>query len=247
MTPEEAPPERLAPTTDARPQDAVWPAVRWPPDPRVTLIGRVVEVAVADPLRDGGELFTVLDDDRVWQHVPGRPSSAQEWSERIEERLAAGALPWVVRARHSSAGAPAGSVLGTSSYLDVSDLDARLEIGSTAYTPQVWGTAVNPDTKAVLLAHAFEVLGMGRVQLKTDVRNTRSQAAITRLGASYEGTLRRYQRRADGTVRDTVLFSHHGRGLATRAGPPPAAPRRPGGLTSQHPDTARASGLIAGC
>ena len=48
---------------------------------------------------------------------------------------------------------------------------------------------------------------MGRVQLKTDIRNHRSQQAIARLGATYEGVLRRYQRRADGTVRDTVLFS----------------------------------------
>ncbi|HEU4581308.1 MAG TPA: GNAT family protein, partial [Polyangiaceae bacterium] len=54
---------------------------------------------------------------------------------------------------------------------------------------------------------AFERLGAGRVQLKTDVRNQRSQRAIARLGARYEGTLRRYQRRDDGTVRDTVLFS----------------------------------------
>jgi RimJ/RimL family protein N-acetyltransferase len=59
----------------------------------------------------------------------------------------------------------------------------------------------------LLLGHAFEVLGAERVQLKTDVRNVRSQQAIARLGAHYEGTLRRYQRRADGTVRDTVLFS----------------------------------------
>jgi RimJ/RimL family protein N-acetyltransferase len=54
---------------------------------------------------------------------------------------------------------------------------------------------------------AFEVLGAGRVQLKTDVRNARSQQAIARLGAQYEGVLRRYQRRADDTVRDTVMFS----------------------------------------
>ncbi len=66
---------------------------------------------------------------------------------------------------------------------------------------------MNPETKLLLLGHAFDVLGAGRVQLKTDVRNVRSQQAIARLGARYEGTLRRYQRRADGTVRDTVLFS----------------------------------------
>ena len=46
-----------------------------------------------------------------------------------------------------------------------------------------------------------------RQQLKTDIRNQRSQRAIARLGARYEGVLRRYQRRADGSVRDTVLYS----------------------------------------
>ena len=81
------------------------------------------------------------------------------------------------------------------------------KIGFTTYAPGVWGSAVNPETKLLLLGYAFERLGAGRVQLKTDVRNVRSQLAIARLGARYEGTLRRYQRRADGTVRDTVLFS----------------------------------------
>jgi RimJ/RimL family protein N-acetyltransferase len=66
---------------------------------------------------------------------------------------------------------------------------------------------VNPESKLLLLEYAFGVLGAGRVQLKTDVRNERSQRAIERLGATYEGILRRYQRRADGTVRDTVMFS----------------------------------------
>ena len=82
-----------------------------------------------------------------------------------------------------------------------------MEVGATAYMPAAWGTNVNPDTKRLLLAHAFETLGVGRVQLKTDVRNVRSQQAIARLGARCEGTLRRHQRRDDGTVRDSVLFS----------------------------------------
>ena len=54
---------------------------------------------------------------------------------------------------------------------------------------------------------AFEFAGMGRVQLKTDIRNARSQTAIAKLGAQFEGVLRRYQRRGDDTMRDTVLFS----------------------------------------
>jgi RimJ/RimL family protein N-acetyltransferase len=81
------------------------------------------------------------------------------------------------------------------------------EPAATAYRPELWATRVNPEAKLLLLRFAFEQLGAGRVQLKTDVRNQRSQRAIARLGARYEGTLRRYQRRDDDTVRDTVLFS----------------------------------------
>jgi RimJ/RimL family protein N-acetyltransferase len=199
--------DAFAPVTDARPQDAPWPAMTWPPAPGVALGGRHVEVTCADPARDAEPLFAALDDERVWQHVKGRPDTAHAYAATLDAKRAAGTLQWVVRLRAPYAGLPAGTVVGTTSYLDVSVPDARLEIGSTAYAPAVWGTAVNPDAKRVLLAHAFDVLGAGRVQLKTDVRNVRSQRAIARLGARYEGTLRRYQRRGDGTVRDTVVFS----------------------------------------
>jgi len=199
--------ERFVPIRDARPEDVPWPVMSWPPPPDVRLAGRLVEVVPAVTQRDAEKLFRALDDDRVWQHFAGRPRRPQAVAERLEQRRAAGALPWIVRLRTGYAGLAAGAVVGISSYLDVSVGDARLEIGGTAYAPGVWGTAVNPDTKLALLTHAFEVLGAGRVQLKTDVRNTRSQQAIARLGARYEGTLRRYQRRADATVRDTVLFS----------------------------------------
>jgi len=179
----------------------------WPPLAGVVLRGWVVELAPADPARDAPELFTALDHDDVWRHVAGRPRDADDQARLLEQSLAAGRLPWVVRLVAALAGLPAGTVVGTSTYLDVSVADARLEIGSTAYTPSVWGSAVNPETKLLLLGHAFESLGAGRVQLKTDVRNHRSQLAIARLGAHYEGTLRRYQRRADGTVRDTAMFA----------------------------------------
>jgi RimJ/RimL family protein N-acetyltransferase len=97
--------------------------------------------------------------------------------------------------------------VGTTSYLEVSPRDARGEIGSTTYDPRVWATVVNPECKLLLLGYALDLLGWGRVQLKTDIRNDRSQQAVARLGARYEGTLRRYQRRADGSVRDTPVFS----------------------------------------
>lgn len=136
-----------------------------------------------------------------------RPADPVHYRQLLQDAIATGRLPWLVTLAHEYAGLPAGCVVGTSSYLEASARDARLEIGFTAYRREVWATAVNPDTKLALFGYAFEVLGAGRVQLKTDVRNVRSQSAIARLGAHYEGTLRRYQRRADDTVRDSVLFS----------------------------------------
>jgi RimJ/RimL family protein N-acetyltransferase len=198
---------RFEPVPDARPDDGPWPAMEWPVDPDVRLTGEVVELRVVDIARDAVDLFDALDDERVWQHMSLRPKSVEEYVEQVGRALATGRLPWTVRLRRPVNGLPAGRVVGTSSYLEVSVSDARLEIGSTAYSPAVWGSAVNPEAKLLLLGHAFDMLRVGRVQLKTDVRNVRSQRAIARLGATYEGTLRRYQRRADGSVRDTVMFS----------------------------------------
>ncbi len=179
----------------------------WPPPPDVALPGRVVELSPVQPTRHAAKLFAALDSEPVWRHLTSRPADPVHYRQLLQDAIATGRLPWLVTLAREYAGLPAGSVVGTSSYLEISVPDARLEIGFTAYRHEVWATAVNPDTKHLLFGYAFEVLGAGRVQLKTDVRNVRSQAAIARLGAHYEGTLRRYQRRADDTVRDSVLFS----------------------------------------
>lgn len=179
----------------------------WPPPSDVVLSGDTVQVQPADPDRDAADLFAALDDAQLWTHVRGRPADAAEWRHLLLERSAAGWHPWVIRSRVRLGDRPPGSVIGTSSYLEVAPVDARLEIGATTYVRDAWATAVNPETKLLLLGYAFETLGAGRVQLKTDIRNTRSAQAIARLGARFEGTLRRYQRRADDTVRDTLLFS----------------------------------------
>ncbi|HEY5049894.1 MAG TPA: GNAT family protein [Acidothermaceae bacterium] len=198
---------RFVPRVDARPEDVAWPHLQWPPPKDIVLRGRCIELTLADPHRDAGELFAALDHGAVWQHVAGRPIDVAGFTEALEQAASAGRWPWVVRLTTDQAGLPAGAVVGTSSYLEISPRDARLEIGFTAYTPAVWAGVVNPETKLLLLGYAFETLNAGRVQLKTDVRNARSQQAIARLGAQYEGILRRYQRRSDDTVRDTVLFS----------------------------------------
>jgi RimJ/RimL family protein N-acetyltransferase len=199
------------PKEDPRPVDEPWPEATWPIPDGAELRGSVATLRPIQPA-DHAELQHALDSPKVWLHLPTpRPQTPEDLSVIVASVQARGFFPWVLRLSEdldTEFGAlPAGAVVGWSSYLEVAPKDARLEIGNTAYTPAVWGTAVNPEAKLLLLGYAFEGLGMGRVQLKTDVRNLRSQRAIAGLGATYEGTLRRYQRRADGTMRDTVLFS----------------------------------------
>ncbi|KAA0025084.1 GNAT family N-acetyltransferase [Antrihabitans cavernicola] len=180
----------------------------WPVPREVALLGATVDLTPVDPKADAVDLFSALNHDRVWAHVPGRPTDPEHFETALRAMCARpGWQPWTIRTTARRGDLPAGSAIGTTSYLDVSSHDARVEIGSTLYTPAVWGTSVNPEVKLVLLRYAFEVLHAGRVQLKTDVRNKRSQQAISRLGAQYEGTMRRHFRRPDGTVRDSVLFS----------------------------------------
>lgn len=100
-----------------------------------------------------------------------------------------------------------GRACGSTRYLDVQPKHRGVEIGWTWYAPEVWRTAVNPEAKLLLLTHAFETWGAIRVMLKTDHLNVRSQGAIRKLGAVYEGTLRQHRIRPDGTLRDTVAFS----------------------------------------
>jgi N-acetyltransferase len=198
---------RFEPRLDPRPKDAAWPEISWPVDPTTVLIGEHVTLTVTN-VDDAPGLFTALDFDSVWAHVRNRPSDVAGMQQLLERGLAdPNWCRWSVRTNAALGQFTAGALIGSSSYLETSVIDARTEIGFTVYTPEAWATAVNPETKLLLLTYAFEELDFGRVQLKTDIRNVRSQQAIARLGAQYEGVLRRYQRRTDGSIRDTVLFS----------------------------------------
>ncbi len=99
-----------------------------------------------------------------------------------------------------------GTVVGTTTLGDFDERREATHIGWTAYDPRVWGTAVNPEAKLLLLDHAF-ASGFGRVKIQTDVLNERSRAAIAGIGATFEGVVRREQPRADGTWRDTAMYS----------------------------------------
>ena len=109
----------------------------------------------------------------------------------------------LLKARNSSEGRD----VGMTRYLNIEEAHKKLEIGSTWYEPSTWGGPVNPECKLLLMRHAFETLKFHRVEYKTDVRNTRSRAAILKLGATQEGIFRKHMIMADGHVRDSVYFS----------------------------------------
>ena len=99
-----------------------------------------------------------------------------------------------------------GRVVGTSAYFTASAKHGGVEIGATFLSPNVRAGAVNPESKILMLGHAFES-GAVRVQFNVDSRNVRSQAAVAKLGAVKEGVLRRDRRTWTGHIRDTVVFS----------------------------------------
>ena len=100
-----------------------------------------------------------------------------------------------------------GRVAGATRYLNIMPKDRGLEIGGTWYGPEFQRTVVNTECKYLLLCHAFETLGCIRVQLKTDLRNERSQRAIERIGAVKEGVLRNHMILPDGRYRHSVFYS----------------------------------------
>jgi RimJ/RimL family protein N-acetyltransferase len=123
------------------------------------------------------------------------------WWDGFVERAAAGRdTPYAVRRVAD------GRIVGTSSLHDLFPEYRRVELGSTFYHPDARGGAINPASKRLLLQHAFDS-GVVRVEIITDGVNTRSQAAIAKLGAVCEGVLRRHKITHTGRVRDTVMFS----------------------------------------
>lgn len=105
-----------------------------------------------------------------------------------------------------TAGPDAGTIVGASSLADFDLVNEHAHIGWTAWDPRVWAGPVNPEAKLLMLGAAFDA-GFGRVKLQADERNARSRAAILKLGATFEGIARRDRLRADGSWRDTAVYS----------------------------------------
>jgi N-acetyltransferase len=152
----------------------------------------------ADQLYDAGrnlEWEWILGPLRTKETVDQRIGDGLKLEERDEAYAFAVVLKKKVR------------VVGSTAYLSIKTKYKRAEIGSTWYSPEMWGTMVNPECKFLLLKRAFEDWGAVRVELGTDSNNVHSQHAILKLGAKLEGRLRNYRVRPDGTVGDTMLYS----------------------------------------
>jgi RimJ/RimL family protein N-acetyltransferase len=183
------------------------------------LVGRSVRLDLLTEA-DLPELFPVLADPEIYAsgYVMHRcPTSLADGVELARERFMAGQgqadgagrgrTAYAIRLVADSPLGAAGTLVGTSSLAEATLVHEHIHLGSTLYGRRWWGTQVNAEAKLLLLTHCFEDCGYGRVKIQTDALNTRSQAAIARLGATREGVLRRDMKREDGTFRDTVVFS----------------------------------------
>jgi len=133
--------------------------------------------------------------------VSGQGEHFASWWMRSIVGMANGT--WLAYAMRDKA---SGNILGTSSFLNMKPERQTVEIGATFISPDARSGCANPESKLLMLEHAFNS-GVRRVELLTDLRNLRSQAAIAKLGATREGVLRRDRITWTGHVRDSVLYS----------------------------------------
>ena len=152
-----------------------------------------------------GALCAVGLDAALWQWAPKPVHTSADMAAYIAfalaEQTAGRALPFAIIDRAT------GQAIGSTRFGAIEPAHRRVEIGWTWLGRSWQRTAANTEAKYLLLRHAFESLGCLRVELKTDALNERSRAAIRRIGAREEGTLRSHMLTASGRVRDTVYYS----------------------------------------
>lgn len=152
-----------------------------------------------------GDLAQAVADGDLWRtwytSIPSPEGMAQEIERRLAEHAAGALVPWAVIYPAS------GRAVGMTTYLHLDPENRRLEIGYTWIGREAQGRGINPAAKLLLLERAFEVLGCIAVEFRTHRHNRQSRAAIERLGAKQDGVLRQHQRMADGSLRDTVVYS----------------------------------------
>ncbi|WP_226633491.1 GNAT family N-acetyltransferase [Novosphingobium profundi] len=167
------------------------------------LHGRHVELVQLSP-EHGPALTEAVQDGELWRLWYTIVPSPEEMDTEIARRLdlqAKGTMhPFTVM---DAQGVP----VGMTSFMNIDAAAPRVEIGSTWYAARVQKTALNTEAKLLMLAHAFDQLDCLAVELRTHFMNHASRRAIERLGAKLDGVLRNHMRMADGSIRDTCVYS----------------------------------------
>lgn len=175
----------------------------------LTLTGRhVILEPLAEEHHDG--LVDAARDGELWKlwytSVPAPDAMAAEIRRRLALQDQGSMLPFTTRLIDAETGGP-GRIIGMTTYMNIDAATPRVEIGSTWNAASAQGTGTNPDSKLLLLGHAFEAVGCPAVEFRTHWLNHQSREAIARLGAKQDGVLRSHSRTSDGNLRDTVVFS----------------------------------------
>jgi len=169
----------------------------------VTLAGPAARLEPLAPAHHDGLVAAVRDGElwRLWYTtVPHPDAMMKEIERRLGLQRAGLMLPFTVKDAD-------GVIAGMTTYMDVDAANRRVEIGSTWYATRVQRTALNTQCKLLLLTHAFETLGCIAVEFRTHFFNHQSRRGIERLGAKQDGILRSHRIAANGTLRDTVVYS----------------------------------------
>jgi RimJ/RimL family protein N-acetyltransferase len=170
----------------------------------VTLEGRFVTLEPLSPEHHDG-LVDAAKDGELWKlwytSVPTPEGMAAEIDRRLGLQEQGSMLPFATRLKAD------GKLIGMTTYMNIDAATPRVEIGSTWNAASAHSSGSNPDSKLLLLRHAFETLGCPAVEFRTHWLNHQSREAIARLGAKQDGVLRNHSRTADGVLRDTVVFS----------------------------------------
>ena len=149
-------------------------------------------------------LTDAVEDGELWKlwytSIPRPEDMDKEIGRRLSLQAAGVMLPFTV----FDAG---GRIAGMTTYMNVDAINRRVEIGSTWYAKRVQRSALNTQCKLLLLTHAFDELDCIAVEFRTHFFNQQSRRGIERLGARLDGILRSHQIAANGTLRDTVVYS----------------------------------------
>jgi len=172
------------------------------PPERILLEGRYVRLEPLDERHRDDLLAAAAEDPATFRYMGADLSlGPSAWAPYLTDALRPDYVAW------ATVDAATGRAVGSTRFGDIAPEHGRVEIGWTWIAPSHQRSATNTEAKLLQLTYAFDELDATRVALKTDGRNLRSQAAIERLGAQCEGTLRKHMRMPDGFIRDTVYFS----------------------------------------